>query len=316
MMRSFLILAWAITPACVMAQAIDKTYTYENINSDRYIRFNYENDFFAASDRYFTQGLNMELALPVFKKIPTSKLLLTLPGAEVKYGIGVEHDAYTPTSIQSNSILYGDRPFAGALFLNLFSITQTDKQQQSSTLSLGVLGAAAGAQQMQTSIHAWTNNIDPQGWQFQIQNDFIINYRLTYERLLLATGNNFFLNANASARLGTLSTKAGVGLTLMAGLLEHPFLPLRNRNFSIYVYERPLVNVVGYDATMQGGLLNRDSPYTIDAGDIDRLVFENRLGFTIRYKKISLEYFRTYITREFRTGFPHAWGGVGMGVLL
>ena len=38
------------------AQRIDNTVSFLNVNSDKYFRFHYENDYFTATDRYYTQG--------------------------------------------------------------------------------------------------------------------------------------------------------------------------------------------------------------------------------------------------------------------
>ena len=42
---------------CVSGQAMDNTLAYRNIPTDKYFRINYENDFFAAFDRDYTQGI-------------------------------------------------------------------------------------------------------------------------------------------------------------------------------------------------------------------------------------------------------------------
>src|SRR5437868_287305 len=99
------------------AQVIDNTPTYLNIKGDSYIRINYDNDFFSAKDEYYSQGVNIELALPSLKKFPLTKTLVRPSSWQNKYSIAIEHDAWTPTDIAAPFILYGDRPFAATLQL-------------------------------------------------------------------------------------------------------------------------------------------------------------------------------------------------------
>ncbi len=50
----------------VFAQAIDNTTASRNIDSNKYFRINYENDFFSGSDRDYTQGILVEKVKPSF----------------------------------------------------------------------------------------------------------------------------------------------------------------------------------------------------------------------------------------------------------
>lgn len=302
----------------VRAQAIDNTASYKNIAADHYVRLNYENDFFAATDKYYTQGIHLELVAPEIHNFPLSHPLLHLPGCTMKYGLGLEHEGYTPSSISNPAILYGDRPFAACFFLKTFAIS-TDPlngRRLSSSLSTGVIGQAAGGMEMQTGIHRWLKNITPHGWPNQVHNDAIINYQIDYEQQLVHVKDNFALIASGTGRAGTLSDLIGIGTTIMAGRFDSPFTVGNEnvRNFRIYAYEHLGVNLVGYDATMQGGVFNHTSPYTLSAGDIARTVFQNRFGFVVAWQHLHLEYFQSLLSNEFKTGNFHVWGGVQIAV--
>lgn len=298
------------------AQAIDNLQAYKNINSDRYIRLNYENDFFTATDEYYTQGISLEVVSPAMKHNPLT-WLLPAPGKwQTRYGLGIEHNGYTPTNTDFNDIRYGDRPFAGILVLKTFQLS-TDKvhtQRFSSSLSTGVIGPLAGAGQMQRSIHKWLGNYTPHGWDNQVANDVVLNYQLSYEKQLLAYNRYVSFSANGLARFGTLSDKLGIGTTLMLGYFDNPFSNLKAGNFSIYAYDHPEVCIVGYDATLQGGVFDKDSPYTIAVGDVSRITFQNRWGIVLRYRQIHLEYFQSYLTKEFAGQHDHKWGGIQVAV--
>jgi lipid A 3-O-deacylase len=295
-------------------QATDNMLCYKNISSDRYFRINYENDVFIGTDIYYTQGIFVELVKPWVKDLPFTKLLAHPHYNFNRYGIGIEHNGYTPTSISNNTILYGDRPFAACVFLKTFQIaTDSERQQRfASALSAGIIGQGAGGMGMQTNVHRWLHNAAPQGWEYQVCNDAILNYQVDYEKQLFAYRNLFLLAADAIARIGTLSDKAGFGGTVMLGYFDSPFTvtdSARNKP-GIYVYDHLQADVVGYDATMEGGLFNRKSPYTISPADISRITFQNRFGLVVSYRRIYFEYFLSFLSKEFQTGGYHAWGGM------
>ncbi|MFB0909014.1 MAG: hypothetical protein QMB03_12210 [Spirosomataceae bacterium] len=60
----FKLLILSLSSVTLSAQKIDNLISYRNIDSDNYIRLNYENDYFAASDKKYTQGCNIELVTP------------------------------------------------------------------------------------------------------------------------------------------------------------------------------------------------------------------------------------------------------------
>lgn len=226
---------------------------------------------------------------------------------------------FTPTSISSDAILYGDRPFAAAIMLKSFLIS-TDTlhhMRLSSALSIGIIGPGAFGKEMQTGIHKWVGDEVPHGWQHQIKNDLLLNYELAHEKRLFQFQNFLALNTNAKLRLGTVNTNASAGLNATLGKINSPFSSVKNKNrFQIYGYFQSLVTVVGYDASLQGGIFSRQSPYVIASRDLNRMTLQNNFGLIMQYKGLYLEYSRTEISKEFKTGRLHKWGGIRIGVKL
>ena len=295
------------------AQAIDNTLSYKNIASDPYFRLNYENDFFSATDKYYTQGIHLEIVAP-WTKCVLHKPLIRPNFRYVKYGLGLEHDGYTPTDYTVPGILYGDRPFAACLMLKTFQIAIDPRHRQrfSSALDIGLIGQAAGGMEMQTAIHRWLHDMTPHGWPNQVHNDAIINYQVDYEKQLLSVGRLLSITADAMARAGPLSDKLNLGTTLMFGFFDSPFdtLVAGKQNLRIYAYEHAEVNAVAYDATLEGGMFNRSSPYAIKPSDVTPFVFHNRFGFVVSFRRVYLEYFQSMLSSEFASGNYHVWGGV------
>src|SRR4051812_49418585 len=101
-----------LLPFAAKAQSIDNTPPSAAGGYSHYFRFSYENDFFQATDRYYTQGIQAELVSPSLQHIPVMRLLIHPHSGSATYGVAVQHAGYTPTSISSDDILHGDRPFA------------------------------------------------------------------------------------------------------------------------------------------------------------------------------------------------------------
>ena len=302
------------------AQLIENSSSFRNIGRNSYFRFHYDNDYFTKSDEYYTQGISFEWVHPAIKRFPLAKLLWKPFTSVPQYGVSFNLFGYTPTSIESDHILYGDRPFNANISLNTF-LVQADEikhRQISTAFSVGVMGPAALGYEIQYNIHKWLKNPLPHGWQYQVKNDIIINYRLHYEKQLAAAGNNFLLNAVAEARLGTLNTKIGTGFNFLAGRFNKRFTAAdhKKRKAEYYFYSQGRVHIIGYDASMQGGLFNRKSPYVISAGDITRLTFQADAGIIVNFRKLYLSYTQSILSKEFSTGKFHRWGGISVGFAL
>lgn len=300
----------------VKAQLIDNTSTFRSIHNKSYFRFYYDNDFFTKTDYYYSQGVTLEYVHPELKKNPVTKLLLKAKNSDTHYGISFNLFGYTPTSITKSEILYGDRPYASAMSVKFFAAGSDSIRQQriASSLSIGILGPAAQGEQIQTGIHRWLKNRLPQGWQHQIKNDIIINYQLNYEKKIFQAGNYFLLNAAAEARLGTVHDRLSSGINFMAGHFNNPYGIGDKRNkVAYYFFGQSRINIIGFDATMQGGLFNKKSPYTIPTGDIKRFTWQTDAGVIVNFRKLFISYTQSYLTKEFRTGRYHRWGGISFG---
>lgn len=298
----------------------DNSSTFRNIDQKSYFRFHYDNDYFTKTDEYYTQGITLEYVHPAVKKFPLAKLLWKPYKTSAQYGVTVNLFCYTPTTTSDDHILYGDRPFDADISLKTF-LVQADsirQQQVSTAFSIGVMGPAALGKEIHTTIHRWLNNPLPHGWQFQVRNDIILNYQLNYEKKLVRAGTHFLLNTTAEARIGTLNDKLSGGLNFMAGRFNKRFSSFtsKNKKAEYYLYGQSRLNLTGYDASMQGGLFNRSSPYTISATDITRVTFQADAGIIVNFRKLFFSYTQSYLTKEFRTGNSHRWGGVSIGFAL
>jgi hypothetical protein len=84
------------------------------------------------------------------------------------------------------------------------------------------------------------------------------------------------------------------------------------RKVQFFLYLKGSERLVGYDATLQGGLFNKSSVYTIPGKDVSRAVFEGSAGLTLSLNGIRLDVEQFMLSPEFNGGQWHRWVHVGV----
>jgi hypothetical protein len=315
--RLFFLLAVYRAPHLAAQNRPDRTTTV--VSSDKMLAGIFDNDATFRTDYYFTQGLSANLVLPAFAKSPLNKLLLQPAAYPASYhGIRLVYEGFTPLVIGDPAIRYGDRPFAAYLYTSHYRILNHPqrKQRWTTALDLGIIGPGVGAKQFQTKVHQWLDAPKPMGWDYQIQNDVVLNYRVAYEKQLLHLARVAELIGGGQASLGTLYTFAAADLRLRTGKMNGYFqnLGLSSRlnrhalqQFQFYAQGALSGRLVGYNATLQGGVLNRHSPYTLGSGLVNRAVRQSTAGLVCTYQGVSLESAVVWITPEFDHARSHKW---------
>jgi lipid A 3-O-deacylase len=280
----------------------------------KYFRFQYDNDFFHATDRYYTQGIKLELAAPFMDRSPVRHLLAHLgEGTSRRQVVFAQQDCFTPSSIRRVAILRTDRPFAAALYIGQRSIsTDTEKKRLLTTaITFGVIGPCALCAEEQVGIHRALDNIAPLGWQYQVQNDVILNYSMLFDQRFFR--NRFAeMSGGLGAELGSYRTNASARMRLELGRYNSAYdvLPVFWRRIQLSAFISGEVRTIGYDASFQGGLFDHSSAHTLAASSLERITLRSEGGLKFRYHGLALLYSRTFLTREFAGGADHGWGSV------
>lgn len=310
-------LAWAAPPPDSAA-----------VSSERVVAYTFANDAAFRTDYYFTQGMSLTVVLPGLRQLPTRHLLLCgdPPGSLSHYGVRVRYDGFTPLRIQDAFVRLGDRPYASYIYATLFR-SQTDaarRGRHTTGVQFGVIGPAVGAKGFQTTVHRWIDAPTPRGWSFQVRNDLVLGYEAGTERQLLTLGRGLEAVGTARAALSTLRTVAGAGAVVRAGLFDPYFRTLLgmgawgraagHRTAQLYLEVRAEGQAVGYDATLQGGLLNRSSPYTLPARAVRRVVGQVSGALVAAVGGVSVRAVGWWLTPEIRGGRAHAWGQLDVRV--
>jgi lipid A 3-O-deacylase len=303
-----------------------QTHPADSVSTDRSITYTFANDAFFHTDYYFTQGMTLNLVLPALGKSPVNKILLSGPvGSMRHYGVKLFYDGFTPLRIQDDTIRRGDRPYASYIYATLYRTATNEARYRrlTSGLDIGFIGPAAGAKGFQTKVHELIDAPTPRGWDYQIHNDLVLGYEAIIEQQLGHVGQAVELIGQGQASVGTLNTFAGGGLLLRVGKMNPYFRNLgvasranrgRLQQFQLYATGQVEGRIVGYNATMQGGLFNRSSPYTLRAADLKRAVGQGTVSVVAAYGGVSLRTSAVWITPEFRGSRHHSWVQFGLGV--
>ncbi|HEY0976051.1 MAG TPA: lipid A-modifier LpxR family protein [Flavobacteriales bacterium] len=285
----------------------------------RRITFRYQNDFFSATDRYLTQEVTFRYQTPFVTGIPSARLLLRMEGSSVQGDLFVRQQCYTPRSIRRDTIFTGERPFAAALFIGQEQVG-TDAERGlrlTSSLRLGVLGPCALCAEEQRGIHRALDNIEPLGWQFQVAGAPILNYAVRIDKRLWKRGWTE-LSGGLQGELGTYRTNGLVSARFEVGRFRSPFATaiVLDRRFRFSVAFTGEVKAVAHDATMQGGLFDAASVYVLPASALERVVLRGGWEAKLSFKRTALSFNKVHLTREFKGGLAHGWGGFTLDVWL
>ncbi len=160
-------------------------------SKDAVLSLQVENDLFAdGSDKHFTNGVRIVYVFPEAKPPEFSKGLLNLFGLTPEAATGAArihvaagHNMYTPDDITVAELIPEERPYAGWLYGELGATVQNGRVMDKIVLSLGVVGPASLAEDLQKTWHRWINSPVPQGWDNQIKNEPAL--LVTFERAWL-----------------------------------------------------------------------------------------------------------------------------------
>ena len=285
--------------------------------------FNFQNDndlyLFNKQDQYYTNGIFFNLR----KAVDSTRLMAN--EANRIWGITIGQQMFNAYTASIRSIKEVDRPITAYLFLsaNLDRYFETERYLSLSA-EIGTIGQRALGKQFQEGVHKVLRLYDINGWQYQLKNAWGVDIAATFGRLLYRNPGKWFdLSAQAKATLGTNHTRASVAPSLRIGRISplhrsaYTASRLQSRDHAVthelFLYYRPQLNVVGYDATLQGGLFLRDKgPVTHKPA---RWVWHNQVGIMYAKHALTLRLQYIFSTKEVPgMFFHHRYGSVGMGV--
>ncbi|MGV3613262.1 MAG: lipid A deacylase LpxR family protein [Fluviicola sp.] len=270
----------------------------------------YENDLFAGTDRYYSQGIFLYYDHLDIDLNWLNKFFFRVPDMQRSLQTGIAQKVYTPSSITFDSLLLGDRPYAATYgYTARFTSRSKSKNYALSwSLNTGWIGKPAFGKETQTAIHRWTNNNKPRGWQHQLNNGLHVNFSFGAVKTLFAKTRWVRVDLGSLTTVGTLTNE-----TRASGMLKLGYIT-EGKHF--LVYYNPEVRAVLYDGTLQGAIFAKPSEASIAGNQISRLVSEQELGFKMLWGRITFSAYGHFQSKLFRNAANHAWGGASIGYLF
>lgn len=283
-----------------------------------------DNNFFLlkGKDGYYTNGLfvrynrlnrkaqggaekeitSFELGQMIFtahsrKILPTSNPQLNIPG-------GIDQI---------------DRPIAGYLF---GKVSRTSFYKNHTLLewgaSVGSIGKNSLAQSAQEFWHKMIGVKDHWNWvwDYQVNNELGVNLHGTFAFTLLNRNQFSFIQLTpiTKATVGTIFTDGSQSLLLQIGKLRPMYsgsywssrLQVKEgleteKKLEVFVFYKPEVKYVLYNATIQGGLFNNDKGQILS--EVKSVVFSHEWGAQLSSPGFSLRYSVTLQSREAKSQF-------------
>lgn len=277
----------------------------------------FDNDFWDYTDYYYTNGIRLGFIHPIFSNSPLSYLLVSNATNGLDYyGVQLVQHMYTGSQPKVDTTIPGDRPWAAYSIIGQYAISfdWAKKIKHESEINIGVLGPKSGGGFLQDLVHTvLPNNSPPEGWENQIKTDIILDYQYRINTSLFEA-KYFESYLKASVQVGTLRDNLKWGIGAKYGVFTPFYKDFQNQAYQKKVQKTYFsifgdieTQLIGYDATLQGGVTDRTSIYVIPTRNMERFVIQGFLGLEFTYKKIHLQFIQYWKSKEFKTGKDHKY---------
>ena len=232
---------------------------------------------------------------------------------------------YTPLIRKTQSKADIDRPYCGYLFLKYNQAKFLPKESiLQYSAALGIVGPASLGEGMQNSYHKLLRYAPFLGWEYQIRNAPGIDLGITYARTIWEDSSWIKLVPVGQLNLGTTFTNARLGMYTTLGFFEKNsnsalwnarignHLEKKRKKNELFVYWFPQVILQGYNATVEGGLLDKGSGAFLSQSE--RWMFQQNWGLCYAEGRWTTRLELVYQTKEARTQKgPQHYGSIHVG---
>ena len=265
-----------------------------------------DNDLYTSitQDRYYTNGISFKYNYITKKK--SSEIIKNI----ISFELG--HHMYTPYVATVKIPEDHDRPFAaylfGAMSYNLFYKNESILK---ASFQIGTIGPNALGKEIQDFVHDIYGFEKAIGWRYQIENAFALNLNFDYIKKLKF--NNYIdINWVNNVKLGTVHTDISTGFYGRIGIkplqkiinsiafngnLNDSKSGFQNKS-EAFIYIKPMIHYIAYDATIEGGFLNNNSPITFN---IEPIKFTSEIGIRFTANRFNFGYTVNYHTKKLKS---------------
>jgi len=278
------------------------------------VSIRWENDTFGGTDRFYTDGVSLSVAHtgrswldPIADRLPG---WLAKGRRTVSYEFG--QIMCTPSDINIPVPDPNDRPYAGILYASVSFHFEHDNVYNGVKLVTGVVGPWSFAEETQREVHRLVGAGVPQGWDYQLHNEPVVNLvlerRWKYQLLGSSEGFSFETIPAVDVMLGNVLTQGQVGMqcragwrvpsdfghTLMRGMVHLP-PPCRSVKWGVYGMAGVYGMVVLHNITLDGNTWcsspSVEKEYFVPAAEIG-------MGVSIKRWQVAFTY--VFWGKEFR----------------
>lgn len=284
------------------------------------LNFQNDNDLYLLNkqDQYYTNGIFFSI------RKTADSALLTSTEANRLWGITVAQQMYNAYTAQIHYIEEVDRPITAYLFLR-FNMDRFFANETFVSLigELGTIGRRALGRQFQEGVHRALNLYEIAGWEYQLNNAVGVNAAVQYGGLLFRNDAQWIdLSAQGRVTLGLNHTDASIASVFRFGRINplhqsaYTSSRLQARGEAVdnefFFFYQPQLKLVGYDATLQGGIFLRDKgPVTHTPS---RWMSYHQFGFVYAKQALTLRMQYMFYSKEVPgMFFRHRYGSIGAG---
>ena len=298
---------------------------------DQFIRLYEDNDGINAwgkgTDWGYTNGSRIDFFL--HRKKSSSGLLARLFTAgkenEIRTtGWGLMQIMITPQKTRPSIPDRNDYPYAGALLAlhTLHMAHSGGKLNLKREWVAGIMGPASFAKESQILLHRLIGDPRPNGWDYQLPTDLLLNYNLSIEKQCFNIKGIEFISGGQVA-VGTMQSGVACfgiirfqkNMASFAGLSSQYF-STQNQKLAFSVSVKPSAELSLYNALLDGGLFNRQSPVHDQSSkygtDLHRRKVSASAEFIVHlsYKKMGASFNQKIISPDFKKYNSHQTGNL------
>jgi lipid A 3-O-deacylase len=271
----------------------------------------WENDAFDNSDANYTNGGSLAVAN---ERNGLLGGIWNLPGKAEGRRFSVYELTqlqFTPTDLNLINPDQNDRPYAGFLYVGLTSFLQNKDSLHGFKLLVGIIGPASLSETLQKATHHIIGSSMPQGWDYQLKNEPVINLAYEYRRRIpllssaskvdidlvpmgSAMAGNYLVQAEAGMHLRIGYRLAGdFGTSTLRGIGYLPF-PEDDAAWRFYIFGGGHLDLVARDVTLDGNTFARSR-------SVDKRIFkqEGEFGISVSGGPMLLSFVYVMMGKEF-----------------
>lgn len=311
-----------IIPVCALATpsfAADKPG--ERKGSSFSIRW--ENDTFGGTDANYTNGFSLALTQQGRGPIGGAWHLFGDPEGEKFTTYDLGQLVFNPDDTGRRVPDPSDRPYAGFLYLGLTTFLQHDESLHGLKLFVGVVGPVSLSEAVQKATHRVFLYNMPQGWDFQLKNEPVVNllyeyrHKITFTPRDAAVGvelipvgsamlGNFLIQAQAEAqfRIG-YHLPDDFGATVLRGIGNLPFPQVggTRHSWGFYAFAGGSASLVARNLTLDGNTFANsrsvDKRLFLPALEFGASLCTSRFQASFSYVMMGQEFYGQHVREDY-----------------